>query len=144
MSAGGKRVADVLKERDAAPKLETRTVGNDQDSMDLLRRALPMLIRLGDFIGNGDIDPNRADSIGARCDLIGDIKAKLGEVPERHCLWCKKDLTDIMGVYVFVDGKPVDALLCVEHGANGANMISQNQYDYWTKRAAYLAGEDLG
>jgi hypothetical protein len=39
----------------------------------LLSRALPLLIRLGDFIGNGPIDPTRAESLGERCDLIGDI-----------------------------------------------------------------------
>lgn len=40
----------------------------------LLRRALPMLERLGDFIGNGEPTPGRADSLGDRCDLILDIK----------------------------------------------------------------------
>lgn len=44
---------------------------------DLLRRVLPMLVQLGDYIGNGPIDPARADSLGARCDLIGDIGAYL-------------------------------------------------------------------
>jgi hypothetical protein len=45
----------------------------------LLRRTLPWLIRLGDFIGNGPIDPLRAGSLGTRCDLIGDIHAVLSE-----------------------------------------------------------------
>lgn len=40
----------------------------------LLERTLPLLERLGDFIGNGDIDPDRPGSLGTRCDLIGDIK----------------------------------------------------------------------
>jgi hypothetical protein len=43
----------------------------------LLRRALPMLVRLGDFIGNGPIDPTRRDSLGERCDLIRDIRRSL-------------------------------------------------------------------
>jgi len=43
----------------------------------LLDRALPMLCKLGDFIGNGEIDKSREDSLGARCDLIGDIKNAL-------------------------------------------------------------------
>jgi hypothetical protein len=33
-----------------------------------------MLCRLGDFIGNGELDSTRPDSLGARCDLIGDIR----------------------------------------------------------------------
>ncbi len=43
----------------------------------LLRRALPMLIKFGDFIGNGAVDPNRPGSQGGRCDLILDIKNAL-------------------------------------------------------------------
>jgi hypothetical protein len=43
----------------------------------MLRRALPLLERLGDFIGNGEIDPQRPGSLGERCDLIGDIKSHL-------------------------------------------------------------------
>jgi hypothetical protein len=41
---------------------------------ELLARVLPQLERLGDYIGNGRIDPARAGSLGERCDLIGDIK----------------------------------------------------------------------
>ncbi len=48
---------------------------------DLLARALPMLVQLGDYIGNGPIDPTRADSLGSRCDLIGDIHAVLAGEP---------------------------------------------------------------
>lgn len=44
---------------------------------ELLERALPLLRRLGDFIGNGPIDPERAGSLGERCDLIGDINQVL-------------------------------------------------------------------
>lgn len=46
---------------------------------DLLTRTLPLLVQLGDFIGNGEIDPTRPDSVGIRCDLIGDIKRVLTE-----------------------------------------------------------------
>lgn len=49
------------------------------DSPDeLLARALPMLERLGDFIGNGELDPARENSHGVRCDLILDVKRHLG------------------------------------------------------------------
>lgn len=50
---------------------------------------------------------------------------------ERFCLRCRKDLTDIMGCYVFVgSGKSlrVPGLLCVEHGSNGANTMSAEEY----------------
>jgi len=43
----------------------------------LLARVLPMLVQLGDHIGNGPLDPQRADSLGVRCDLILDIKQAL-------------------------------------------------------------------
>lgn len=43
----------------------------------LLRRAVPMLVKLGDFIGNGPI--TGPDSMGERCDLIGEIRAILRE-----------------------------------------------------------------
>jgi len=39
-----------------------------------LKTSIPMLVRLGDFIGNGPENPRRPDSLGERCDLIGDIK----------------------------------------------------------------------
>jgi hypothetical protein len=39
----------------------------------LLQRTLPLLVRLGNYIGNGTIDAARAGSLGERCDLIGDI-----------------------------------------------------------------------
>lgn len=44
---------------------------------ELLTRVLPLLVQLGNFIGNGPIDPERPDSLGVRCDLIGDIKDRL-------------------------------------------------------------------
>jgi hypothetical protein len=43
----------------------------------LLARALPLLVQLGDYIGNGPVDPARPDSLGTRCDLIGDIQQSL-------------------------------------------------------------------
>lgn len=46
----------------------------DIELIALLERALPMLVRLGDFIGNGPTDDTRQESYGTRCDLIGDIK----------------------------------------------------------------------
>jgi hypothetical protein len=33
-------------------------------------RALPLLVRLGDFIGNGPVDPKNPASLGERCDVI--------------------------------------------------------------------------
>lgn len=51
---------------------------------------------------------------------------------KRFCLRCRKDLTDIMGCYVFVrDGvnfRVVPGLVCVEHGNNGANTMSAEEY----------------
>jgi hypothetical protein len=49
----------------------------DEEAVALMQRALPFLVKLGDFIGNGPIDHNRPDgraSLGSRCDLIGDIR----------------------------------------------------------------------
>lgn len=44
----------------------------------------------------------------------------------RFCLKCNKDLTDVMGCYIFASGVPVpdDLLFCVTCGNNGANGIS--------------------
>lgn len=48
---------------------------------------------------------------------------------KRFCLRCGKDLTDIMGCYVFVGaGGSVPGLVCVEHGSNGANVMSAEEY----------------
>jgi hypothetical protein len=43
----------------------------------LLQRTLPMLVRLGNYIGNGSVDAARPGSLGTRCDLIGDIHTYL-------------------------------------------------------------------
>jgi hypothetical protein len=54
--------------------------------------------------------------------------------PKRFCLECRKDLTDIMGCYVFTidqngaNLKTAPGLLCVEHGANGRNTMSTTRY----------------
>lgn len=51
---------------------------------------------------------------------------------ERKCLRCGKDLADDMGCYVFVrdglDFRVVPGLVCVEHGSNGANTMSAEEY----------------
>lgn len=56
----------------------------------VLEAALPLLIKLGDFIGNGDLNLDRKDSLGVRCDVIGDIRLAIeagratfgfGEIP---------------------------------------------------------------
>jgi hypothetical protein len=67
--------------------MDTNTVGAEtrDDVEALLTRVLPLLERLGDFIGNGEIDPSRTASLGERCDLIGDIKDYLrGSKPTEH------------------------------------------------------------
>ena len=46
-------------------------------ALGLLERAIPLLVLLGDYIGNGPLDPNLRDSIGVRCDLLGDIHSLL-------------------------------------------------------------------
>lgn len=54
-----------------------RDYDHTPDLRALLARALPLLVQLGDFIGNGPVDPARAESLGVRCDLIGDINDAL-------------------------------------------------------------------
>jgi predicted metal-dependent phosphoesterase TrpH len=60
----------------------------DERAMAALRdaavRALPLLCRLGDFIGNGPVDPYNPDSLGERCDVIGALRGALAAlgVPE--------------------------------------------------------------
>lgn len=54
----------------------------------------------------------------------------------RNCLQCGKDLTDVMGVCVFVrtglEFNVMDGLLCLEHGANGENTLSAGEYERLT------------
>lgn len=42
-----------------------------------VHRALPLLCKLGDFIGNGPIDPGNPESLGERCDTILALHAAL-------------------------------------------------------------------
>lgn len=62
----------TFRSRDEAARAE-----RDLIVADALRRALPLLERLGDFIGNGEVDLDRHGSLGERCDLILDIKRLL-------------------------------------------------------------------
>ncbi len=50
---------------------------NHKELIKTLEDTLPFLIRLGDFIGNGDVDKNDTNSLGNRCDLILKIKKLL-------------------------------------------------------------------
>lgn len=61
---------------------------------------------------------------------------------ERTCIRCGRGLADEMGCYVFVmsGGRYIrgpwdDALLCVEHGHNGANGMSLATWNSLTGRA---------
>jgi hypothetical protein len=47
------------------------------DLRDALARTIPLLVRLGDFIGNGALNTDRPSSLGERCDVIGDARALL-------------------------------------------------------------------
>lgn len=46
------------------------------------RRALPLLVRLGNFIGNGPIDQTNPTSLGERCDVILALKKALARGEE--------------------------------------------------------------
>jgi hypothetical protein len=50
-------------------------------------------------------------------------------VPDRACLECGKDLTDVMGCYIFAGSRRVNGLLCVEHGRAGRNSMTRERYD---------------
>lgn len=54
---------------------------------------------------------------------------------EPSCVRCGADLTDGTPVLMFVSGVPTDALLCVNHGANGANGISAAEFEKLTMRS---------
>lgn len=59
------------------------------------------------------------------------------EETSRRCLRCGTDLTDRMGVAVFVavslvKFRPVPGLLCIDCGSNGKNGMSQAAYDRLT------------
>jgi hypothetical protein len=63
-----------------------------------------------------------------------------GEPPQRCCLRCGKDLAEKSAVYVFVEGRCApdctvrggsgpQVLLCLEHGSNGANGLSWDEFE---------------
>jgi hypothetical protein len=41
-------------------------------------RALPLLVQLGDYIGNGPVDSSNPQSLGERCDVVEALRAALG------------------------------------------------------------------
>lgn len=47
----------------------------------------------------------------------------------RVCIECGKDLADVTGVIVFIDGQPTGYLLCIDDGSNGQNGFTANQFD---------------
>lgn len=61
---------------------------------------------------------------------------------QRACLRCGTDLTGTMGCYIFVAGRNVPGLLCPEHGSNGANGMSQAEYDRLMLRQLPMADDD--
>lgn len=64
------------------------------------------------------------------CEEAGAENVSIMDDPyERTCLRCGANLADVMGVYIFVDRKPMPGLLlCVEHGA-GMNGMSRERFD---------------
>lgn len=58
------------------------------------------------------------------------------ETRQRRCLKCRKDLTDVMGIIVFVGGQPTDYLVCVD----SRNVFSQAEFAYLVEH--YEAGAD--
>lgn len=48
-----------------------------------LAAALPLLILLGDYVGNGPDDPNNPVSLGVRCDAIGRVRKALERMDRR-------------------------------------------------------------
>jgi|SRR5688572_20975950 len=44
------------------------------------QRAIPLLVRLGDFIGNGPVDPSKPESLGERCDVLLALKDALAKL----------------------------------------------------------------
>lgn len=58
----------------------------------------------------------------------------MSEQIARRCLRCDVDLTDVMGVHVFISAPPprevevTGYLLCLEHGGNGINVIKRAEF----------------
>lgn len=69
--------------------------------IDAAARALPLLERLGDYMGNGKIDVNRPGSLGERCDVLADLKQALRVVGPRP-----PDADDVPHLHRLT-GKPV-------------------------------------
>lgn len=71
----------------SAPQIDNRYVAKGSEKFGdanyltslqtLLDRALPLLEKLGDYIGNGHVNKNRKKSLGERYDLVLDIKNAL-------------------------------------------------------------------
>lgn len=94
---------------------------------------------VGMIAGNLDVtltsvEPARFEAIYRRLVAVtGADNVSLMPYPERprRCLVCAADLTDDMGVYVFVAGRSAtdgDPLVCVGHGNNGANHLGTQTY----------------
>ena len=64
----------------------------------------------------------------------------------RHCLVCLEDLSEASGCYVYTGGKcaPHDVLTCLEHGSNGRNGFSEEEYRDLLERAVEtLSSRDM-
>lgn len=78
------------------------------------------------------IDPARiADLLPKLIEAAGPGNVELMPYHEqRRCLVCGTDLTDVMGVYVFVEDKAATdgALMCVKHGERYGNHVTDETY----------------
>jgi hypothetical protein len=74
-----RRYAMKVNERTVQSVLQEREMERRKSHEVLLRRALPLLVALGDYIGNGPVIGLRGNSLGMRCDLIADIEAAILE-----------------------------------------------------------------
>lgn len=66
---------------------------------------------------------------------LAEIRRAEAEEAARRCLVCGADLANITGVHVFVKLQPRPGLLCIEHGANGANNLTAEEYGRLTAAA---------